>query len=43
MTIKQLTVDHAKAKIMIINLTQTGRTWLRIEINKPKNDKGIRQ
>ena len=42
-TITQLTVDHAKAKRIIINFTKTGKTPDRIDTKRPKNDNGIKQ
>jgi hypothetical protein len=42
-TITQLTVDQAKARRIMINLTATGKTPDKIDTKSPKNDKGIKQ
>jgi hypothetical protein len=43
MTIRQLTVDHAKANKTINSLAQMGRRLFKADINSPKIERGIRQ
>ena len=43
MTMRQLTVDQASAKMTMMSLAQPGKTLLKIENNRPNSDSGIRQ